>query len=113
MAGFGGAVNSVQNTHQLDAILGGRDAVRPVQDTINVVIDLVIEQAVEAEGGRGVQLYVGQITVDVSVHLQVGIQLGARLRAEQLDFAFILFDIQAEAGLHGKHRAVVEADQGP
>ena len=112
MSGFGGTIDGVQNTHQLHAVLSGGDAVRAVQDTIDVMIDLIVEQAVKAEGCGSIQLNVGQIAVDVVVHLQIGIQLGASFGAEQLDGAFILFDIQAEAGFHRKQDVYKRQSRG-
>ena len=75
------------------------------------MVDFVVEQAVEAQRRGLGELHIGQIIVHIGEDGQLRIELAARFGAEQLDVAHVLFDVQAEAGLYGEHRAVIEADE--
>ena len=82
VAGAVRGVDGVEDLHEDYAVLGRGDAGRLAKQAVDVVVDLLVEEPVEAERGAVGEVDVGHVAVEVRVEVQFGVHLRAGLVAE-------------------------------
>ena len=111
LAGLCGLVDGVQNTHEHHAVVCGGDALLVAADAIHEVADLTGKQTVKVQRGVAGGTHVYEHTVHVGEQLDLGVNTGTALGAEDLDVAYVVLDVQVEGSLHADGHAVVKTDE--
>ena len=97
MTGAGGFVDRVEYLHQHNAVLRGGFTFTFAEAAGYEMTDLAVEQPVEIERGVAEGLDVDEHTVHIGEEFDLRIDAHAGFRAEQLDVADVVLEVEVEA----------------